>query len=335
MKRWGVVLFAAWAAWCIAWALAWQGVRAEGETPWSEAQYFEQTGHYVAGPFLDRYRATPFAEVVYGYPLTEAIRQEDGSYLQYFQRAVMVWSPADDTVRLLPLGQMFYQVDQPRARKPDFGEDGPGCEVVDPESPPVCLLFRVAYDRFGGKAILGKPVSPLVIVDGWLVQYFELARMEFHPEQPLGQRIRFTPLGEWWFYRQAEDPRLLLPPMGNQIPVAAQQRLRVRAFVQHPVLTAGEGQEVFVTVLDGVGRPIQGATVEVWVSPLAEQGQPSGPALSNATNAQGICAIFLPWESLSAAAQQSSWLRVQVRVETIGLQTWQSSSYVDFRVWGR
>ncbi len=334
MRRWSRVLLAAWAVWFVAWAYGWQGVRAEGETPWSEVQYFEQTGHYVAGPFLDRYRATPFAEVVYGYPLTEAIQREDGSYLQYFQRAVMVLPAGLDTVSLLPLGRVFYEADQARAHAPAFGERGPECEVVDPEAPPVCLLFRVAYHRFGGKAILGKPVSPLVIVDGWLVQYFELARMEFHPEQPLGQRIRFAPLGEWWFYRQAEDPRLLLPPKGDQIPVVAQQHLRVRAFVQYPVLPVGEGQEVFVTVLDGVGRPVQGATVEVGISPLVDQGQPNGPALSNATNAQGICTLVLPWESLHAAAQRSSWLRVQVYVEATGLQASSGSSYVDFRIWG-
>src|SRR5207244_3620922 len=53
--------------------------------------------------------------------------------------------------------------------------------------------FLAHWEGHGGLAIYGFPISPelVEILDGkpYLVQYFERARMEYHPENPAGNQV--------------------------------------------------------------------------------------------------------------------------------------------------
>lgn len=306
---------------------------AQGEGPSGEGErYFEQTGHYVSGPFLRRFEATPDAVLLFGYPITEAFRQPDGSYWQYFQKAVMRWAPDASEVALLPLGEMFYRLDRARAQEPSFAASGPGCTVYKPNTPAVCFAFRAAYERFGGPNVLGDPVSSLVVVDGWLVQYFTLARMEYHPEAPPNHQVQFSPLGERWFYLQQEDPALLLPQR-DAIMQRSPLRLRVRAFVAVPVLLAGQEQHLYVTVTDGIGEAIPQATVSLAFARPDAEAPEDGWSQSSVTSEQGVCVFRLGWEALASTAKGQPWIRVYVRAQRGGLQPVVGSTYVDFRVW--
>ena len=307
---------------------------AEEGGPTGEAEFFEETGHYVGGAFLKRYRHTPAAALVYGYPITEAFQQEDGSYWQYFQRAVMTLAPGAQEVALLPLGAWFYEQDRQRATPPAFPASGAGCTTYGPQAIPVCYLFRSMYEQVGGQAILGWPVSPMVVVDGWVVQYFQLGRMEFHPEAALGHQVTFSPLGERWFYYSGEDPALLLAPQGNQI-MAPQRNLHIRAYVRHLTLWPGQEQEVYVTAQDEWGRPVPGVTVMLQWRPLGKERQPT-PASpwAKATNEHGFAHLVLPWDAF-AGLDPGEWVRLDVRAEKVGAPSLTAKTYVDFRLWGR
>lgn len=308
-------------------------VQAQGEGPSDGGErYFEQTGHYVSGPFLRRFEATRDAVRLFGFPITEAFRRSDGSYWQYFQKAVMRWAPGDTEVALLSLGEMFYQRDRARAQKPSFAASGPGCTVYKPHTPAVCFAFRSAYERFGGPQVLGDPVSPMLVVDGWLVQYFTLSRMEYHPEASPDYQIQFSPLGERWFYLQQEDPALLLPQR-DAIMQRVPLHLHVRAFVAAPVLLAGQDQQIFVTVTDGVGSAVPQATVSLALAQPDAAAPENGWIQSSVTDDQGVCTFPLGWDLLTSKAKGHSWIRVYVRAQRGGIQPISESTYVDFRVW--
>lgn len=310
---------------------------AQNGGPPAEAEFFEATGHYVTGPFLERYRHTPEATRIYGYPITEAFQREDGSYWQYFQRAVMTLPKGGHEVSLLPLGAWFYEQDKSRATPPPFPAEGAGCTAYGPQAIPVCYLFRDTYEQVGGQAVLGWPVSPMVVVDGWVVQYFQLSRMEFHPEAPLGQQVAFSSLGERWFYYSGEDPALLSAPQGNHILAAPQGSLHIQAYVRHMVLAPGQDQEVYITAQDGWGRPVPGVTIMLQWRPLSERAAPTPTPASpwtKATNDQGFARLVLPWSTF-ADFGEGKWIRLDVRAEKGGLQPATATTYVDFRLWGR
>jgi hypothetical protein len=55
--------------------------------------------------------------------------------------------------------------------------------------------FLAFFERYGGEAVFGYPVSPEIVVDGVRVQYFQNTRMEYRPDRPPGERVVLSPLG--------------------------------------------------------------------------------------------------------------------------------------------
>lgn len=53
--------------------------------------YFPQTGHYLSDGFLEYWRHNGDVPI-FGYPITGEI-EEDGTTVQYFERAVFEWRP--------------------------------------------------------------------------------------------------------------------------------------------------------------------------------------------------------------------------------------------------
>jgi hypothetical protein len=54
--------------------------------------------------------------------------------------------------------------------------------AIDPSRPPIGDMFRGFYESNGGVRIFGYPMSPVLEVNGRLVQWFERARLEYWPE---------------------------------------------------------------------------------------------------------------------------------------------------------
>ncbi len=56
--------------------------------------------------------------------------------------------------------------------------------AVDPARPPIGEMFLPFYEANGGLRIFGYPLSPVMEINGRLVQWFERSRLEYWPEHP-------------------------------------------------------------------------------------------------------------------------------------------------------
>ncbi len=151
--------------------------------------YFPQTGHNV-GLAIKRFYDAHGGLDIFGLPLTEVF-VEDGMMVQYFERARFELHPElpqEFYVSLTLLGRHFTD----GRPEPEFQwlAAGPGGERhFYPESGhSLGGAFESFWQRRGGLAAFGYPVSEEFTevnpIDGmpYLVQYFERARFELHPE---------------------------------------------------------------------------------------------------------------------------------------------------------
>jgi hypothetical protein len=160
------------------------------------SRYFPETGFTVTGRFLE-YWENNGGLAIYGYPLTEAFEQvlEDGNeYLvQYFERARFEYHFENAYPNDVLLGQF--------GRRIHGGADAPAEQIVGAYYFPQTghnltditadRRHVVNFGRFwqnnGGLAQFGYPITEIFeerLEDGnvYLVQYFERARFEYHPE---------------------------------------------------------------------------------------------------------------------------------------------------------
>ena len=56
--------------------------------------------------------------------------------------------------------------------------------------------FHHFSEVYGGVNSLGQPLTEIIIVDGWHVQYFENGRLEYHPENEPAYRVTVGWLGD-------------------------------------------------------------------------------------------------------------------------------------------
>lgn len=153
--------------------------------------FFPQTGHNIGLSFKRFYDANGGLDI-FGLPLTEAFT-EDGLLVQYFERARFEYHPElqpDFNVALTRLGSMFTE-----------GRPEPAFQWL-PAAPSMTSdrhffaesghtlggAFRGFWQGRGGLAAFGFPISEEFEETNpsngqpVLVQYFERARFEYHPE---------------------------------------------------------------------------------------------------------------------------------------------------------
>ncbi len=151
--------------------------------------YFSETGHNVGGAMLRFYNAHGGLDI-FGLPLTEVF-DEDGMRVQYFERARFELHPElppEYIVSLTLLGRHFTE----GRTEPAFQwlAAAPGSDKVFFPASGHSLggAFRGFWEGRGGLEAFGYPISEEFTetnaLDGkpYLVQYFERARFEFHPE---------------------------------------------------------------------------------------------------------------------------------------------------------
>jgi hypothetical protein len=193
-------------------------VKAERATPLRNAyqtegncRLFEYTGHQACSIFL-RYWDSHGGLAQQGLPITEPISEvseTDGkTYLvQYFERAVFEYHPenagTEYEVLLSLLGRFFYSEKYPG-----------GAPGQQPNSAPDSILFRETGKRLGGRFLeywrthgglpqQGFPISDEFMeksdLDGrtYLVQYFERAVFEYHPENAPPNDVLLSQLGTY------------------------------------------------------------------------------------------------------------------------------------------
>jgi N-acetylmuramoyl-L-alanine amidase len=186
----------------------WVDVQAQTPLPTDRAEriqhpaftYFAATGHNVGfafRAFFERYGGLD----VFGFPRTEEF-EEDGRTVQYFQRARMEYHPEHAgtpyEVQLTLLGDLLtaqrrpYPAAGPFPSQPDhqyFPETGYG----------VHFAFWQFFRTRGGLEVFGYPISEELSENGRTVQYFQRARLEYHPEHAgTPYEVQLGLLGDEW-----------------------------------------------------------------------------------------------------------------------------------------
>jgi polysaccharide biosynthesis protein PslG len=159
----------------------------------STVRYFPETGHYVSGAFWGYWEQNGGLEQ-FGYPLTEPFREmsTNGNYYvtQYFERAIFEYHPEHAATKYQVLLRLVGNIetqgrtfaDAPTNRAPAGG-------MYFPETRQTLTgTFLNFWRSRGGLPVFGYPLSEpfreLNPADNkvYEVQYFERARLEYHPE---------------------------------------------------------------------------------------------------------------------------------------------------------
>ncbi|PWH14893.1 MAG: hypothetical protein DDG58_12185 [Ardenticatenia bacterium] len=75
--------------------------------------------------------------------------------------------------------------------------------------------FLRTYDALGGLHSLGYPITEPFVQEGRMVQYFEYARLEDHPDNPDGPVVKLSMLGERLGRRHPLLDARAVPPSGT------------------------------------------------------------------------------------------------------------------------
>jgi hypothetical protein len=280
--------------------------------------FFAETGHSVSGDFLRYYQANTNAEQVFGYPITDAFTDvRSGRLIQYFTRARFEFHPENpdgQRVRLSPLGKNLYQ---PSRKLEIFTPMG--CRAF-PNGLAICYDFLDFYETNGGEAVFGPPISGFEYLNDRIVQHFQNARFEWHPNNPVGSKVVLANLGRVYFDFIGEDSARLLPSRSDAIvPVL---RIQARAFVWKAVTQPDDVQAVYVTVQDQTLSPVQDAIAMVTI--YFPNGSPRSVSLP--TNQNGV--VVIPFEVTNQPP--GSLVLVHVEVYYQGIT---SSAITSFRIW--
>jgi endo-1,4-beta-D-glucanase Y len=159
--------------------------------PW---RYYAETGHVVHGQALEFFNANGGVQT-FGFPRTDEM-VEDGKTVQYFQRGRVEFGPDRAWVALSPLGSAAAQrrgaIARPEARPVAPFESTEDRLFVPETSHSVVTGFKTYYEARGGAAVLGLPITEEMTEDGFTVQYFERAVLEYQP----GKTVQASLLGD-------------------------------------------------------------------------------------------------------------------------------------------
>ena len=157
--------------------------------------YLAPTGQTIQGGFLQAFQKYGLALI--GYPLTSELN-EGGRTVQYFERVKMEYHPelaAAGTPVLftrlganISAGSSFATVTPFRAPPPEAYFAQTSHSLAEP--------FLSFWRNNGEVELFGYPISEVIQQDGMQVQWFERARMEYHPELAAqGYAVELTLLG--------------------------------------------------------------------------------------------------------------------------------------------
>ena len=319
--------------WCVVFLVTvlltlWGGIPAfaQGEGPAAnEKRYFPQTGHWVVGDFLNKYESASDPLLIYGYPITEVFRDKTiNRHVQYFEKARFEFFPEyppELRVKISDLGKFLYEPGDELKTPENF----PACRYFPETKQRVCYAFLDFFDSHGGIAQFGYPISNFEIHDLRIVQYFYRARIEWHPQNPPGERVRLADLGLEYFHTIREDPKLLDPvPIfpGSDLPLPVLD-LKVRAYPSKPfVLPSGE-QTIYIAVKDQNLIPV--ADVEVTIEIKLPSGQVNRIIVPTRTDKNGIVQHTIKFQD-----QPPGMVEVLV---TASHENLRQTTRTSFRIW--
>ncbi len=292
-------------------------------------RYFPQTGHTVSGDFLVAYESVPEPEFIYGYPITNAFHDANlDRMVQYFERArfeLHTENPPELRVIRSPLGSYVYESVLELQPPNNSG----ACRTYQDEGPyaryRVCYAFLDFFEKYGSVEQFGYPISNFELHDKRIVQYFQRARFEWHPELTSGQRVVLSALGRVYFDIIGENPERLL---SEQIAITNNRpqtllEIAVRAYPLHAVLTRSSEQSIYIVVQDQNLRPISNADA------ILEITLPSGETLrtivTEPTDKNGVTKFSFSYEN-----QPHGLAKVVVKANAENLH---DETITSFRIW--
>lgn len=249
--------------------------RLQDPFPEGERQYFDRTGHWVKGPFLDFFNERGGLRI-FGYPQTKVFYDPNiGLWVQYFDNVRMEYHPGQIEpykVQLGLLGDLLGHREPPLPQD-QWPTNSRFRQVFPQTGHTVSFAFLDFYRNNGGLDIFGYPISEPGVEGEQIVQYFQRTRLEWHPERPRDERVVVGDLGTEYIYRfdvpsrytRREELSDDFTRDLDEEAVTEGPRLRVWAAVRYAI-TGREGyQTVFVYVTDSLREPVKGAEVTIRV----------------------------------------------------------------------
>lgn len=307
--------------------IAYRGSTAQSEP---DSLTFDETGYKVDGEFLEEFQSAANPLLVYGYPITNAFVAPDrsqtaGMRIQYFQRArfeLHPENPLEDKVVVSPLGVYLFGLEQLNSETITSASN-PACRFFAETGHQTCYAFLNFFDANGGVEQFGYPISEIITLNGQLVQYFEKARFEWHPERPSGKRVTLTNLGQIYLNLYGEfDPTEAAEMGSDNIPNNILD-LKVRSFPKVAVLPANGIQTIFVIVTDQKNHPLPKAQITLTLTSAGEQ--PRYLAMP-VTDNDGVTRIDIPLKGMKIGI-------VEILVTVNYGSILQKETVTSFRVW--
>lgn len=172
----------------------------------ANSQYFASTGKTVNGDFLNYYNKYGLSRI--GFPVSEETT-ENGTKVQYFERVRMEFHPelakSGYNVMLTRLGVQISTGSQFATSAP-FASTASKAYIAETKHS-LGEPFLSYWKKNGGVELYGYPISEPIKQDGMTVQWFERARMEYHPElASSGQTVQLTLLGKLAYDQSGAAP---------------------------------------------------------------------------------------------------------------------------------
>jgi hypothetical protein len=202
-------------------ATYWPALRAAPPaSPRGAFMYMPATGHNI-GRGIKRFYETHGGLAIFGLPLTELIEQ-NGTQVQYFERARFELHPelpAPYDISLTLLGSLLSRGRSEAAFAPQPAGVGPSARTFFPATGHTLGgAFGAFWLDNGQLAVFGYPISEefyeVNAIDGqaYLVQYFERARFEYHPEHAgTSYQVQLGQLGNEYAQVRGLAPELRAP----------------------------------------------------------------------------------------------------------------------------
>lgn len=285
-------------------------------------EYIGDPAFLVSGEFLAYYNSAEDPLEIFGYPITvEFTDPITNTRVQYFQKARfdLELTQNGTVVTSAPLGELLYE--SGKYAQADLNADNAVCHTFT-NSNKVCFAFWQFYQTQNGEEFLGLPVSNTEINEaGYLVQYFENAVLEWHPEKAPGYRVVVADFGKIYFDEFVGDPRYTKSDPSAIIGLVRTPQVNV--FVERAIVAPNSQQELFVVVYDQYQQPMPGALVTITITlPNGNQNFFRLPE----TNQYGISTLELMVGDL--APKDVVYIEAQVTNggDAVKASTW-------FRVW--
>jgi len=278
------------------------------------------TGFVVRGEFLNFFDQHGGIET-FGYPLTVSFK-ESGVLVQYFQRGRIELHPEDPSQRRVVMGSLGELLTTPEPPAAELAPH-PDRRFFPETGHTVAAAFLHYFDERGGVDFFGSPITEMVVENGRIVQYFQRARLEWHPDNPRILRVQLGRLGEI-FLDQFPPPQEALDPSssGSRIVLPEVTSLNVTASVSHPFAGQNQLQMLYVFVYDQTGTQLFGAKVSAVIH------FPDGDRqiTLTETNESG-----LSWQSFNVGqVPVGETVSVEVRVSYVGVE---GTTQTSFLVW--